>query len=269
MFKKTLLLFSMLLVVGCVQPQYPSTLSGGGVVLGSPVKKVGYLVNVEAYPTHTHIGTTSLTNFTKSYPFKWDIPHYVERQLATELTQIAGVTPVNLRALGIMPHEVNGLIKYHNGVYMVASGKAEVYQRLAQQLGLSAVVIVNQSEKQAFKDCGLLGCNEVKVKGYGLLSQSFINSNKFYSATPFYAHLYRLKPLEDLDRYLVKINQDPDMTLVATSVGEKVKPNKIGFVYPKRFNDWTESEFKPFLAPLQRYIQKMSELIATVVRDKV
>jgi len=265
-YRNVLLVLMGWILLGCVAPQWQPT-TGGEVAPRSSLKRVGYLVNVQANPTHTHIGTTALTNFTKTYPFAWNVPQYMEQQLATHLQQIGGVEAVNLRTQGLLPHEINGLLKQVNGVWMVASGKAEVYNKLTQRLGLSAVVIVNQAQKRAFKDCGMLGCKEITVKGYGVLSQSFINTNNFYSATPFFAHIYTLKPLGSLDRYLTKINQDPDMTLVASSVGSKVKPNKIGFLYPERFNEWTEKEFRPFLAPVQLYIQRMSELIATVIRD--
>jgi len=258
----------MILMIGCVQP-IPS--AGGGsssVVINPTAKKVGYLINVQPYPTHTHIGTTSLTNFTKQYPFAWGIPSYMEQQVAKRLSE-RGFRAINLRKEGVTPREVNGLIKNIQGRWVVAHGKAEVYQNLANRLGLDAVVIVNQSSKPAIKDCGMLGCEEIKTSGYGLLTQSFVNSNKFYSATPFFAHIYTLKPIASLDASLAKINGDKSMTLVATSVGSKVNPNKIGFIYPKNFNRWTEQEFKPFRAPLLRYIENMSQLIAEVAAEKV
>ncbi len=267
MFKKFLiLLVSLIFLVGCVPPQ-----EGGGssVVLSPTAKKVGYLVNVRTYPTHTHLGTTALTNFKKNYPFPWGIPAYIEKQLAKRLESFAGVRAVNLRKEGISPREINGLVKNVKGVWMVASGKSEVYKKLANRLGLSAIVLINEGAKQAVNDCGILGCKKINAEGYGVVSQSFVNSNKFYSSTAFFAHLYTLKPLASLDPYLKKINQSDSMTMVATSVGAKVKPNKIDFVYPKSFNNWTEQELKPFRAPLMKYIENMSQLISELVRDKV
>ncbi len=267
MFKIFLIsLVSLIFLVGCVPPQ------GGGssVVLSPTAKKVGYLVNVRTYPTHTHIGTTSLTNFTKTYPFAWGIPTYIEKELVRKLETLAGVRAINLRKEGITPREVNGLVKNVKGVWMVARGKSEVYKKLANRLGLSAIVLINEGAKQAINDCGILGCKKINAEGYGMLSQSFVNSDKFYSATAFFAHVYALKPLASFDDpYLKKINQSESMTLVATAVGSKVKPNKIGLLYPKRFNEWTEEEFKPFRAPLMKYIETMSQLISELVRDKV
>jgi len=262
-----MLVVILLGMVGCVAPTTTSTTTG--VDVPPTAKKVGYLVNVRSHPTHTHIGTTALTNFTKQYPYNWEIPAYIERQLATRLERFAGVKAVNLREEGITAREIIGLVKNVNGVWMVARGKAGVYKNLADRLGLSAVIVINESPKQALKDCGILGCKTIKAEGYGLLSQSFVNSNRFYSATPFFAHLYRLKPLGALDDYLYKINQDTQMTLVATSLGSKVQPNKIDFLYPKKFNAWTEAELRPFKAPLLKYIDNMTQLIADVVRDKV
>jgi hypothetical protein len=254
-----------ILMAGCLQP-IDATVGNSSVVISPTAKRVGYLVNVRPYPTHTHLGTTALTNFTKEYPFAWQIPTYIEQELARRLTRL-GIKAINLRKEGLSPKEVNGLVKNVNGIWMVARGKANTYNNLANRLGLSAIVVINESSKIATKDCGILGCKEIKVSGYGLLTQSFVNSNKFYSATPFFAHIYKLKPLASMDNYLKKINEDREMTLVATSVGSKVNPNKIGFIYPKNFNRWSEEELKPLRAPLMRYIENMSQLIVEVVRD--
>ena len=263
MLRRFLLLTLFLFITGCVQPSNKI----GSTILHYSSKKVGYLVNVRAYPTHTHIGTTTLTNFTKNYPFGWKIPSYIEQQLDKKLKSFAGVYPVNLRKKGINSNEINNLIKNVNGTWMVARGKAEIYKKLTRQLGLSAIVIVNESEKQAIKDCGMLGCKEFKAKGYGLITRSFLNTNKFYSATAFYANVYKLHPLGSLNSQLTTINESKKMTLVAISKGSKVEPNKINFIYPQNFNKWTEQEFKPFRAPLIKYIDKMTQKIVEVVRD--
>ncbi|MCH9740893.1 MAG: hypothetical protein K0U38_08660 [Epsilonproteobacteria bacterium] len=264
MLKKILLLTIVLFLTSCVQ--VPQVLTPTTQVNQPHRAKVGYLVNVRAYPTHTHIGTTVLTNFTKNHSFNWQIPTYIEQQLEKELKAI-GATAVNLRNYGVKPSEVNGMLKKMNGIWMVSSGKAEAYRNLANNLGLSSVVIINESAKVAVNDCGLLGCKEIKAKGYGLLSHSFVNSNKFFSATAFFAHVYKLKPVESLDAHIAQINHSKEMTLVAVSKGSKVEPNKINFVYPKNFNSWTEQEFKPFRAPLIKYIDGMSKKIAEVIRE--
>lgn len=230
-------------------------------------KRVGYLINVRAYPTHTHIGTTALTNFTKNYPFNWKIPSYMESRLDKKLRSFAGINPINLRKKGINPNEVNNLIKNVNGTWMVARGKSEIYKKLIKQFRLSSIIIVNESAKQGIKDCGLLGCEALKANGYGLITRSFLNSNKFYSATAFYANIYTLNPISSLEQQLKIINESKTMTLVAISKGSKVETNKINFVYPKNFNKWTEQEFKPFKAPLIKYIDDMTQEIVKVVKN--
>jgi len=259
MFRRFLLTVVILfLFEGCIQPSTGVTPSASH----SSAKRVGYLVNVRQYPTHTHVGTTALTNFTKTYPYQWKIPTYIENKLAKNLKETTGAKPINLRKEAVSPHELNGLIKNVNGTWMVAKGKREVYEKLTKRLNLSAVVIINESKKQAIKDCGILGCTEVDAKGYGVLSRSFINQNKFFSATAFYATIYKLNPLESLDKYLKEINESDKMTLVAVSRGSNVDANKINFVYPKKFNEWTEEELKPFRIPLIKYIDGMSKKVA-------
>ena len=262
MFKQFLLLVIAFFITSCTAvPQSQQ----GSTTNYSTQKKVGYLVNIRAYPTHTHIGTTALTNFTKNYKFNWKIPTYIEQNLDKKLKTFANVTPVNLRTKGVLPSEVNNLIKKVNGRWVVARGKSEAYKKLTNRLGLSAIIIVNESSKQAIKDCGMLGCKEYKAKGYGLITRSFLNTNKFYSATAFYATVYRLNPLDSLDKRLEHINSSKKMTLVAISRGSKVDKNKIDFIYPKNFNRWTEQEFKPFRAPLIRYIDEMTQQIVMTI----
>ena len=266
MLKKTLFfLLATLIITSCVQPSKTNT----SVYSNSrPYQKIGYLVNVRPYPTHTHIGTTALTNFTKIYNFNWQIPAYIEKRVSSKLRELGDVKTVNLRQQGVKPSELNGLIrKNRSGVWSVARGKREIYQKLTKNLGLSSIVIINESSKQAIKDCGMLGCKKFKAVGYGLMTRSFINSNKFISATPLYVNIYRLNPLNSLDSQLSTINRSETMTLVALSQGSVVKPNKIGFVYPKNFNRWTEEEFRPFRAPLLRYIDNMCIKIAEVARN--
>jgi hypothetical protein len=263
MFKKLVLPIIALLIVGCTQTPDGKV----STTVNASAPKVGYLVNVRTYPTHTHVGTTALTNFTKSYPFQWKIPTYIEKQLSQRLKQFAGVNPINLRGKGIKPSEVNGLLKNINGKWMVARGKKNAYLNLIKRLGLSAIVIINESTKPAINDCGMLGCKTIKAKGYGLLTHSFVNTNKFFSATAFYVHIYKLKKLDSLDSKLNAINKSQKMTLVALSKGSTVQPNKIDFIYPKQFNEWTEKEFKPFRTPLLSYINGMTQKVSTVLGD--
>lgn len=264
MLRKTLLFATLLLLTACVQTPL------GNVLAPTPqvsVPRVGYLVNVRAYPTHTHYGTTALTNFTKTYHYDWRIPSYIETKLEQDL-KLVNTIPLNLRNQGIKPSQVNGMLKKKNDIWIISSGFGETYRRLTEALDLDAIVIINESTKMGINDCGVLGCKELEAKGYGLLSQSFINTNKFYSATAFFTHLYRLKPSpESLDAYLAEINHDREMTLVAVSKGSNVEPNKINFVYPTHFNNWTELEFKPFRAPLLKYIEGMSKKITQVIKE--
>ena len=68
-----------------------------------------------------------------------------------------------------------------------------------------------------------------------------------------------------IDKKLEHINSSKSMTLVAISRGSSVDKNKIDFIYPKNFNRWTEQEFKPFRAPLIRYIDEMTQQIVMAI----
>jgi len=273
MFKKILLLAILTLLTACVPPQSngasPSTISVNNPNSGATplrTKRVGYLINVHTYPIHTHRGTTNLTNFEKRYPFNWQIPTYIQNRLQSEFNTLRNIKLINLASYGISANEVNGLLAYVNGHWVVKKGKERTYAKLTSRLGLSTIIIINEGEKQAINDCGLMGCKKFNAKGYGLFTRSFMNSDKFYSATALYVHIYSLKPIRSLDPKVAEINHSDKMTLVAISKNSQAQPNKIGFIYPKNFKNWQEREFAPFRLPLIRYIDNMSRKIVNVVR---
>jgi len=275
MFKKILPLLIVLLLSACVQP--PTNGTPSSVTVNAPIytdgarameiKKVGYLINVKEYPTHTHVGTTRLTDFEKQYRFAWRIPAYIENRLKSEFYTLRNVKLVNLASYGIRASEVNGLLSYQNGHWNVRNDKKVIYNKLISRLGLSTIIIINEGEKQAINDCGLTGCQKFNAKGYGLFTRSFMSTDKFYSATALLVHIYKLKPILSLDPKVAEINHSNSMTLVAISKNSKAEPNKIGFVYPKHFKNWTEREFAPFRLPLVKYIDGMSRKIVDIVRS--
>ncbi|MCK5855078.1 MAG: hypothetical protein KAG56_07645 [Sulfurovaceae bacterium] len=274
MFKQILLLVMVFWLTACVQPPVhgtPSaTVSVGSQNNGSMpmvVKKVGYLINVGVNPLHTHIGTTTLTNFEKRYGVNWQIPAYIQNRLQSEFNTLRNVKLVNLATYGIKAGEVNGLLVYTNGRWRVRKTQERTYAQLISRLGLSTIIIINESEKQAINDCGMMGCKKFKAKGYGLLTQSFMSTDKFYSATAFFVHIYNLKPIISLDPKIAEINHSEKMTMVAISKNSQAEPNKIGFVYPKNFKNWTQREFAPFRLPLIKYIDGMSRKIVDIVRS--
>ena len=275
MFQKFSLILMLFLFSSCVQvptnDRVPSVTvqnsRNSNTYNNIPIKKVGYFVNVSQYPIHTHIGTTSLTNFEKRYSFNWKIPLYIHNRLQSEFNTLRHIKLINLAKYGISSNDINGLLVYNNGRWKVRQGKENTYAQLTSRLGLSTVVIINEAEKQAINDCGMMGCKKFKAKGYGLLTHSFMNSDKFYSATALYVHIYKLKPLLSLDPKISDVNHAQTMTLVATSKNSQAQPNKIGFSYPKNFKNWKDREFAPFRLPLIKYIDGMSQKIVDIVRS--
>ncbi|HHB94243.1 MAG TPA: hypothetical protein ENK88_03775 [Campylobacterales bacterium] len=122
-------------------------------------------------------------------------------------------------------------------------------------------------DKVAINDCGILGCKEYQAQGYGLITKGFINTTDFYSATPFWVHIYRLKPtVVSLDPKIVNINGSKKMTKVAVAKSYQIEPNKIGLKsYPKNFKNFTIEEFAPFRLPLIGYINALSREISTTL----
>jgi len=133
-------------------------------------------------------------------------------------------------------------------------------------LGLSAVIVINEAPKVGIVDCALWGCEEYEAQGYGLLTKGFINTTDFYSATPFWVHIYKLKPTAvSLDPKIVNINGRKEMTKVAIAESQ-IKPNKIGLkAYPKDFKNFTPEELAPFRLPLISYIDNLAKAISTIL----
>jgi len=264
MFKRLqVIIFTLFVVTGCTKTQN-SVQSIRNNVYNYSTKKIGYLINVKPYPTHTHIGTTKLTNFTKQYNYDWKIPSYIEQEVVKNLKRLAYVTPINLKRYNIKADEVNGLLKNINGNWVVRNGKSDIYKNLANHLGLFAIIVINEAPKIAINDCGILGCKEYKAQGYGLVSKGFINTTDFYSATPFWVHIYKLRPTPiSLDPQIININGSKKMTKVAIAKNYQVQPNKIGLkAYPKDFKNFTREEFAPFRLPLISYINGLAKEIS-------
>ncbi len=269
MFKRIqLFIFVVMIITGCTKIVQPNIGENSTVAVSDfSNKKIGYIINIKSYQTHTHIGTTKLTDFVKKYNFDWQIPSYTEKELVKNLRRLAYVTPINLKKYNISADEVNGLLKNINGKWVVRKGKADIYKRLANNLGLSAVIVINEAPKVAINDCGILGCKEYKAQGYGVFTKGFINTTEFYSATPFWVHIYKLKPTPiSLDPKIVNINGSKKMIKVAISKNYNMQPNKIGLrAYPKDFKNWTKEEFAPFKLPLISYIDSMSKKISMIL----
>jgi hypothetical protein len=265
--------FTILVMTGCTQ-----MVNQNGVTGVSPnntsfytQKKIGYIINVKPYPTHTHIGTTKMTNFTKVYKYDWKIPQYTEAELVKNLKRLAYVTPINLQKYGVRANNVNGMLRKVNGKWSVVSDKQNVYNDLANRLGLYAIIVINEAPKVGIVDCGILGCKEYKAQGYGLLTKGFLTTTDYYSATPFWVHIYKLKPTPiSLDPQIVNINGSKKMTKVAISKNHKMLPNKIGLKsYPKDFRNWTEAEFAPFRLPLLSYIDGMTKEVSNALLNNL
>jgi len=268
MFKQLqIIIFTLFVVTGCTKIVQNDITPTTANIYNHTTKKIGYIINVSPYPTHTHIGTTNLTNFTKEYKYDWKIPSYIEQELVKNLKRLAYVTPINLKRYNIKADEVNGLLKNINGKWLIRRGKADTYKNLINHLGLSAVIVINEAPKVAINDCGILGCKEYKAQGYGLFTKGFINTIDFYSATPFWIHIYKLKPTPiSLDPKIVNINGSKSMTKVAISKNYQILPNKIGLrAYPKEFKNFTREEFAPFRLPLISYIDGITKEITTTL----
>ncbi|MCK4440642.1 MAG: hypothetical protein KAU90_01460 [Sulfurovaceae bacterium] len=268
MFKRfQIIIFTLFIVTGCVPRLQNSIQPTTNNIYNYDSKKIGYLINVKPYPTHTHIGTTKLTNFTKQYNYNWKIPLYIEQEVVKNLKRLAYIKPINLKRYNIRADEVNGLLKNINGNWVIRRGKANIYKNLVNRLGLSAIIVINEAPKVGIVDCGILGCKEYQAQGYGLLTKGFINTTDFYSATPFWVHIYRLKPtVVSLDPKIVNINGSKKMTKIAIAKSYQIEPNKIGLKsYPQNFKNFTREEFAPFRLPLISYINALSREISTIL----
>lgn len=165
----------------------------------APTDRVGYLVELQDEPTHTHIGTTVFNNFSKSYPYSWDLSTRIGNVIHKRL-EAAGLAAVDLRVTGLTASVITGIVQVSGDTWVIASDKTALAKRLREEQKVGAVIVVRPANVLALLECSGGPCSERMVGSPGLFSRSIFGMTRYFSVPAFGWSIYSLTPPADLAR---------------------------------------------------------------------
>ena len=233
-----LISITALFIAGCATtPPLPKIESSRG-------DRIGLLVEAGDSPSHTHIGTTVFTNFTKKYPYNWNLSADVTRTIKRTVRS-AGFTAVDLRKEGINYADVSGLIQAAGEKWQIASGKEEIIRRLRDQLRLKALLILKETRVIAARECiGLGSCYKRYADSSGLYTRSAFVVTDYKAVAAYQWNVFVLDPIADAAK------ADPLRSML------RIPSTPLsGFKDPADFENLTEAEFAPVRDAILRFTE--------------
>ena len=217
-----------------------------------PGSKIGFLVEEEVtFPTHRHVGTTVFNNFSKSYENeKWVLKPLIEENLYKYLSKDDLYKVVNLEDEGISYSDIGGLIVYKNGQWVVDSSKSSSFEKLKNQLGLDAVIVVKEQEVLAYLECAGGPCTSWTINSSGLFTRSFLNIKNYWAVAAFDTNIY--------------IINTPTNAAVCESFRkfEDLRSSNIRHSFkPKNLKEITSEEWAKVKNQVDTYLNSMTEMI--------
>lgn len=208
--------------------------------------RIGVFVEVGDSPSHTHIGTTVFNNFTKKYPYKWNLNSDVTDTIKGTLTK-AGFTTVDLKAEGIRYSDVAEFIQPSGETWKLTTNKDETVRQLRDQLGLKAFLVLKESRVMTALECSGGPCSERYADASGLYTRSFFGMTRYNAVAAFKWNVFVLGPLADTTK------ADPLKSMLripAVALPE--------FQDPTNFDILTEAEFSPVRNAILKFTETVS-----------
>jgi hypothetical protein len=152
--------------------------------VAAPAEPIGLLVSFDGPPTHTHVGTTIFNNFEKAYSFDWNMQADLFATYKTALEQ-AGLTVVDLAALGVSEQDLFGVVRQGDGVWLFDPEQPGREERLRARIGVRVFLVVSEQSGKIYvgSECGAYGCTDRYAAGWGLYTRSFLGLDS-YEAVP-------------------------------------------------------------------------------------
>ena len=172
-----LLLSILMLFSGCItQPKVPEYTI-------NQVDKIGYIIEESGDVYHGHMGTTVFNNFEKSYAYNWHLENEIESLIKKNVKRDV----ISLREKGVTFAEVEDLIVAEEGKWVIK--KSEAYQKLKNELGLKALLIIHQNDTYVFT-----GRDPVFMQRSGLASHHLLGLKRYFAVSAYNCDLYLLNP---------------------------------------------------------------------------
>lgn len=235
-----LISITALFIAGCAtSPPLPKIESSRG-------DRIGVLVEAGDNPSHAHIGTTVFNNFSKKYPYNWNLRSEVTRTIE-QTVRNSGFTAVDLRAEGINYADVSGLIQGTGEKWQITSGKEETMRRLREQLRLKAVLVLKETRVMTALECAGGPCSERYADNSGLYTRSFFGLTRYNAVAAYQWNVFVLDPVADAAK------ADPLRSML------RIPSTPLsGFKDPADFENITEAEFAPVREAILRFTEVAS-----------
>lgn len=243
--KKTfsLIILITIMFIGCgyTQPNIPKYKI-------NPNDKIGYIIDIPNKVEHYHTGTTIFNNFEKTYKYNWDL----DNKFTTKLKKNLSINLIDLVPLGYSSKDISDLIVAKDKEWIVA--KTNNYNKLVNELGLKAVILVQDNIKNAF----IYPLN-FKVKGTGLLSLHSFGLKGYHSILAVKPEIYLLNPVAKIE-----LNKNVLSTIIYSPLMSSSQELS-GFNVPIDIENITEEEMEPVkrmnLIFLDRLVEKTIKYI--------
>lgn len=239
-FPRLAALFAALTLTAC------STLPPPPQIDAKKGDRIGVFVEGGDTPVHTHVGTTVFNNFTKVYPYRWNLRAQVQQSVQKGVER-AGFVPVDLRAEGLAYADVAELIKVEDKAWKIAPGKDANIRRLHNQYRLKAVVVLKEGSTLVYRGvCGPGGCDEGYTNQAGLFTRSHFTLDNYFAVPGYNWNVFVLDPIADI-------------SALAASAKEYtyVSPRLDGFK-PANFKELTEAELRVVQARILEMVERQT-----------
>ena len=225
----------------------------------APVEKIAVLVNVSEHPTHTHLGTTTFNNFTKQYPYDWQIKSTIFNTLKAKIELSSGYDVVDVATLDTIDKSVLSSMNEKTNFVVNEQDKsvffngADTLRNALVSAGVSAVIIVNETPTIAATECGTYGCVEHRSEGYGLFTRSFLGTDNYVASASFTVSVERIDtPIE--------VSSLPQFEVLTSDKAKNLKLES--FFAPSDFDELTQDELIPVKHAITDYINDLAEVAA-------
>ena len=183
-----LLLLGSFALIACSTPPAPKTIS---IAHG---KKIGVIVDASAFPTHTHLSTSFLSQpFVKKLKTSWQIEESIISTLRYEIENSTDFQVVNLKSIGINSSTHAKIIKPKIGTWQQNN---EIANKLRAE-GINLVINITETPTQASEYCSIDRdhlCQALYSQGYGVVSRGYALGNNFYASASFNTQIESVSP---------------------------------------------------------------------------
>jgi hypothetical protein len=163
--------------------------------------KVGVFVDITTYLHHYHGSSVLFGGINKLYDLDPGLNGYVKDSLTKALERDGSYEVVDLNDLGFSRFELAFLITLSDDAWRVPPSHTKVYKKLKDELGLKAVVVVNERLVNAATLCYGLVCSPLYAMRQGLFTQGNMLVGDIYTSVAAYlTEIFVLDPPVNLSR---------------------------------------------------------------------